>query len=205
MQAELKDKEHARLQIQQEIAQAESDVRKEALLVRSDQSGIEREISATQRQLAENEAQGEELIVAPVDGVVTSLLATEGQEIADVRPLAVLIPPQARLEAQLCVPERAVPQLAVGGRIALRYRSFPYQSFGQQQAVIRQIDETAVAAADSDCPAAPGQNFYRAVGTLPDSVFGRAGRVVELRPGMQFDTTVTVRRMSVLQMLLRTA
>lgn len=83
-------------------------------------------------------------VVAPIDGVATTVQATIGQRVTMDVPLAVIIPSDVKLGAKLTVPSSAVEFIKNGGKVRLRYDVFPYQRFGTYAGTVARIYPTAI-------------------------------------------------------------
>lgn len=96
------------------------------------------------QRLAEVDAQGGQLIRAPMAGRVTSLQANVGQRLDPAKPALTIVPEGATLQAELFVPTRAIGFVAVGQRVRLMYDAFPYQHFGTYGGVVEKVSEAVV-------------------------------------------------------------
>ena len=96
------------------------------------------------QRLAEVDAQGGQLIRAPMAGRVTALQANVGQRLDPAKPALTIVPEGATLQAELFVPSRAIGFVAVGQRVRLMYDAFPYQHFGTYGGVVENVSEAVV-------------------------------------------------------------
>lgn len=96
------------------------------------------------QRLAEVDAQGGQLIRAPMAGRVTSLQANVGQRLDPAKPALTIVPEGATLQAELFVPSRAIGFVAVGQRVRLMYDAFPYQHFGTYGGVVVNVSQAMV-------------------------------------------------------------
>lgn len=165
---------------------------------------IERELSGVAQSLARNAADTTQQVMAPRDGVVSVVSVHPGQSVRDgVRVLA-LIPAGAVLEAELWATSRVVGQLAPGGKVALRYGAFPFQTFGHRYGRIRVISESALM--PDEILALSGitvdEPSYRITVALDEPAPRHAGKVLHLRPNMAVDAELLLERRPLYRLLL---
>jgi membrane fusion protein len=148
-----------------------------------------RELAALDQELAETLARGEQVLRAPVTGVVGALVVHAGQPVQAGQPLLALLPAGSVLEAHLAVPSRAIGFLHPGDRVQLRYAAFPYQKFGHQGGRVLRISRSAMASAD-----AGGEPQYRVVVALDHQSVRAYGRDEALRPGAALEADLLGQR-----------
>ena len=84
------------------------------------------------RQLAEADAKGTRLIIAPTRGVVSSLSVTPGQMVNAGDSLIQLVPATTPAFFLLVwLPDDSRPYVTPGEIINIRYAAFPYEKYGQ--------------------------------------------------------------------------
>jgi membrane fusion protein len=124
----------------------------------SDLSQISRAKSSLAREMAENRSRKSLMIIAREPGILTTITYQVGQAVSAGQVLAAMIPvaqPSSRsdrrmgeLEVQLYAPSRAAGFVAPGQEVLIRYQAFPYQKFGLQRGIVRDVSAT---------PFAPGE------------------------------------------------
>jgi len=110
---------------------------------------IDLQRAALDQEQAERDAQFNATLVAPISGVVGTVLVEAGQVVAAGTTLATLIPSDATLEAHLYTPSRSIGFIRDGQVVLLRYLAYPHQKFGSHRARV---------AAVSKNPEAPSSN-----------------------------------------------
>lgn len=156
-----------------------------------------REREQMRQQSAENEARRRIVITAPRDGVITLVQATQGMVVDAQRPLAHLLPADAALLVHLFAPSRAVGHVKPGTPVWLRYEAFPFERYGQQQAVVVAVSSSPatpeelspwqgglpgqVAAGSAN----PGEPLYLITARLQPAAFNPGAGQVVLRSGMR--------------------
>ncbi len=164
-QAELLDQEQRLVELQRagaasarELSTARAEVRDLQVQAVRDQQASERNVSATEQDLTENEARRQILVRAPSAGTVTAITGEPGQTVAANQSLASILPADSELEAELYAPSRAVGFLKPGMTVQLRYHAYAYQKFGQAQGRVHEISRTALRPDELNLPAAAAAN-----------------------------------------------
>ncbi|MFT5370039.1 MAG: HlyD family type I secretion membrane fusion protein [Candidatus Latescibacterota bacterium] len=137
-----------------------------------------------------------DLILAPVDGIVTQvLLNTPGQVITKGQPLITLAPKQAPMVAEVMLLNKDVGLLKVGQVVKLKYDAFAFQDFGIQRGWLKQISPDALI----DERVGP---VFRGVVELEEAQIMVNGRKKPLMFGLKGVAEVVTNRQSILLMLL---
>lgn len=194
--------DRTRLQLQSDIQQLP--LRNEALLAAFDRQG-----ATLEQELAEAESQRETVLLAPQDGTVTGVYATEGSNVGVNAPLLSIVPAGSKLEAELFSPSSAIGFVRPGQQVLLRYDAFPYQKFGTHDGVISEVSQSGVSPTDL-----PQQLFwistlntaaeplYRITVTPGSQVIGAYGETVALQPGMRLEADVVIERRRLIEWVL---
>jgi membrane fusion protein len=188
-------------------------VKVEAL--RRQRSGVERELSSarseepsiqlrTQTQLEQNrrqmselqqgsvqeDAKRENVIRAPVAGVLTNIAASRGETVAESAPLAVVVPKGSGLHAQLLVPTRAIGFVQPGQEVVLRYDAFPFQRFGQYRGKVERVSRTVWSSGEKVGQIVVREPVYRVDVKLDSQVVTSGGQQLPLRSGMMVNADI---------------
>ena len=111
-------------------------------------SNLQRNISSAQQDLTEVESRRRVLVTAPQDGRVT-LVAGELGQLADInRPLLSILPIQAKLQARLFAPSRAMGFIHTGDKVLIRYQAYPYQKFGLHEGKVTAVSTASVSSTE---------------------------------------------------------
>lgn len=157
-----------------------------------ERNNLLRDISQTDRDIADAESRQAQVIRAPVSGIVASLDLTQGQALALHSPMASIVPVQSRMEVDLRAPTAAVGRLAEGQAVWLRFDAFPYQRYGQFRGVVRAVARTASQELEANGSA---QSHFRVRVRLEDS------RLPALRPDMTAAASIGVGKRRLREML----
>lgn len=179
---------------QRDLASAEADVRDLQVQAQRDTEGLQRNVSAIEQDLTENEARREILIHAAQDGMVTAITTEVGQTVAANSILASVLPTGAELEAEIYAPSRSVGFIKPGMTVLLRYQAYPYQKFGQYPAQVREVASTSLRPEDLAVPGAvsgtAGEPLYRIRLKLQRQSVQAYGETLPLKSGMLVDASV---------------
>jgi membrane fusion protein len=151
---------------------------------------LERSLAATDLDIAENEARREILVTAPSDGIATGIAAVVGQVVDGATPLALIVPSDARLRAELYAPSRAVGFVAVGEEVVLRYEPYPYQKFGHYRGTVEAVSRTSLSPGGRTDSALAAEPLYEVIVALQSQTVTAYGEERELRAGMAVEADV---------------
>lgn len=200
-QAELLDQHQRLAELQRiqsasgrDLASAEADVRDLQVQAQRDTEGLQRNVSAVEQDLTENEARREIQVRAVQDGMVTAITTELGQTVAANSILASVLPAGAELEAEIYAPSRSVGFIKPGMHVLLRYQAYPYQKFGQYPAQVREVASTSLRPEELAVPGAVsgtnGEPLYRIRLKLQRQSVLAYGETLPLKSGMQVDASV---------------
>ncbi len=158
------------------------------------------ELSAEIARLRGNRAH---VLVAPLDGQVSSIGFAEGQRAKYEQPLMTLLPKGSPLEATLLVPVRAAGFLEAGQALHIRYDAFPYQKFGLQAGEIVEVTAGTVLPSDqANLPLRISEPVFRVTALPTAHTVPAYGRQFDLKPGMTLSADIVLEQRSLLQWLL---
>ena len=165
---------------------------------------LERQTLELQQQAVNTEAHRKFLITAPQSGTVTAILADPGQVVGNQTMLTIL-PSNAKLEAHLYVPSRAVGFIEPGQKVLVRFAAFPYQKFGQYEGAVHDVSRVALPQTEmpSQVAAETGSDgAYRVRVTLDRQDVTAYGKRQQLSAGMQLDGDILQDRRSLVEWIL---
>lgn len=187
---------------QSEIDDAEQTIK----LLRAEKAVSLSELRATReglmQALAEVDAQGENIIRAPVSGVVAAVNLRTGDS-ADVSVPIFAIAPQSRnLEAEVWVPSRAMGFIARGQEVRIEIDAFPSQRFGGIVGKVEAVSRAPVRSGQMPFTHENKEPVYRVAVSLPLSAIHAYGGDHDLRPGMTLKAYVILSKRTFLQWLI---
>lgn len=198
--------ERTRLSMGRERMSVQAELKDLPLKFQRDFASVERSISQLDQERAEAEARREIVVPAPMDGTVTAIQAVSGASADTTVPLLSIVPSDARLEAHLYSPSRAVGFVQPGQRVLLRHQAYPYQKFGHQEGVVVSVSRSAVSPAELPRQLAgmtsltglaaggAAEPIYRITVSLASQAISADGRQVALQPGMLLEADVALER-----------
>ncbi|MDV2077785.1 HlyD family secretion protein [Marinobacter xestospongiae] len=163
---------------------------------------LEEEINRIEQQTIQYDGDSSFTLTAPIDGTVTSLQVSQGQQVNPRRPLLALLPKGQALQADLFVPTRAIGFLSPGLAVEVRYDAFPYQRFGAYPAKLSQISKTVLSPDDISAPIPLREPVYRARATLIHDDIVAYGDHFPLQAGMLFEAHLHLDERPLYQWLL---
>lgn len=200
--ARLQALERARSGLERDLQTARGQQRELPLRRESTIGEIDRNVAGLEQELAEAEARRKIVLVAPQDGVVSSLQAELGGAVGTAVPLLTIVPSGSVLQAHLYVPSRGVGFLKPGQKVQLRFQAFPYQKFGFQEGTIVSVSRSA--SSPSELPqhlagttagtagAAAVEPVYRVTVDLPKQDVQAYGNATALQAGMRVDADIYI-------------
>lgn len=109
-------------------------------------SNTDNNISALKQKIIQAEGQKKVAIISPVSGKVTSMQAQIGSYHRGVgrAPLVSILPEGSELIAEIYVISKAIGFVRPGQEVRVKYRAFPYQSYGVYKGKISEIAKNAL-------------------------------------------------------------
>jgi membrane fusion protein len=191
-QSKLHSLQRSRLALEGELHTLKRELASSDLKAKNQRAAIDRNISALDQELTEYESRRQVVITAPSDGVVTTILGVQGQNITPTTPLLSLLPAGTVLEAHLLVPSRAMGFIAPRQTVAIRYQAFPYQRFGSAKGRITEIARTLIAPNEVALSVPLQEPVYRVTVALEAQTVKAYGAEMPLQAGMVLDADIWV-------------
>jgi membrane fusion protein len=189
-QVKLENVRRERASVERELSSAKAELPTIELKVQAQLDQIRRQASELQQGRVQEEAKRENVIRAPVAGVLTNVAATRGEAVAADAPLAMVVPKGSGLHAQLLVPTRAIGFVQPGQEVVLRYDAFPFQRFGQYRGKVERVSRTVWSPGEKVGQVTVKEPVYR-VDVRLDAQHVLAGeQKLALRPGMSVNADI---------------
>jgi len=154
-----------------------------------------------ERQIVQSDAESEQAIRAPADGVVSTALIANGQSVAAGQPLFTIAPVGTPLIVRLLVPARAAASVNSGLAIKVVFRAYPQEKFGQFDARIQTVSDMPSLPSEIDHVYALSEPVFIAEASLPTQLRAPDGRQLKIKAGMLADALVPIERRTLLQWL----
>jgi len=191
-QLQVESTERERLRLRARIHQLEHQLKIFDRKAESRLGELRQRLAEIDRQVFESEGRREIQIVAPRDGLVTAVMAEEGQTVQAGYPLLTIVPGDTRLLGHLLVSDSGIGFIRRGDTVLMRYQAFPYQKYGQFPGRIVSISRSTLSQDDLSALVPGGAGG--AAGSLylvtvePDQPALNLGN--PLQPGMHFEAHV---------------
>jgi membrane fusion protein len=127
-----------------DLAQAQDERSRQTAQHRVERATLDRDLLNLQQEQVQRRGSRVTLLRAPIDGVVSGLLATAGQVVSPSAQIASVVPVASAMEAVLYVPSTAMGFIKAAQDVRISYDAFPYQRFGQYHGVISSVSQTDV-------------------------------------------------------------
>jgi len=176
--------------VERELSAARAEEPSIALKTQTALEQIRRQASELQQGSVQEEAKRENVIRAPVAGVLTNIAAARGETVAESAPLAVVVPKGSGLHAQLLVPTRAIGFVAPGQEVVLRYDAFPFQRFGQYRGKVERVSRTVWSPGERVGQLVVREPVYRVDVKLDSQVVIAGDQKLPLRSGMMVNADI---------------
>ncbi|MGA9583464.1 MAG: HlyD family efflux transporter periplasmic adaptor subunit [Allosphingosinicella sp.] len=172
------------------IAQASASAQAQVATAQTARAALAQQ--ATQAELAEGY-----VLTAPVAGIVTGLTGRIGQRVRPEQPVMMIVPAEAKPNAELRVQTSAAGFLAPGQEVRLAVDAFPYQRFGTIEGRIESISSAALPPGDEEGAGASYLVTVRLARPWVDAF----GRRQPLLPGMTVSARIVTAKRSLFQWL----
>ncbi len=179
--------------MRKDLNQFQNDLENLPLTTQNRLSETDRQLLAIDQESTDSEARRELVVTAPQSGLITTILFEVGQTMQADKPLAALLPSNAKLQASIYLPSRAYGFVEKNLQVLLRYPAYPYQKFGQYSGKISEIGRTALTLDELKVTGQePGAAYYRVLIDLNLQTVQAYGRPVALQEGLQVEADILI-------------
>jgi membrane fusion protein len=195
---------HRRLQStsEREVADIKARLASIPLEIIAARAEAEGAAATLQQRTAESEARRLQFVTAPIGGRIAALPVAIGQTIGVGATVAVIVPQDGRLEAELLAPSRAIGFVRPGQEVRISLQAFPYQRFGTVPGRIRLVSTTVLAPSEV---VIQGLNIqeptFRIRVSMAREVMQAYGESYPLQPGMLVSADVVFDRRNLVSWL----
>ncbi|RSO34244.1 HlyD family efflux transporter periplasmic adaptor subunit [Acinetobacter lactucae] len=162
--------------IKNEISLIDDNFKKEIVYLNKESSNIDGEI-------LQNKFQKNFTVRAPVNGVITAITAKSGEIINEGDNIAILLPVDSKLVANLYLKSEAIGFVEKGQRIKIRYKAYPYQKYGQYWGEIFSISKNPL-------PSNNGEKLYKITASLDRDYIVVDNKKIKLLSGMEIEADI---------------
>lgn len=197
------------LQAQAQLADAQSEQRRTETEQKQIQVNLSRDLSDLDQRVSQIDAQSTHAkaqkghtIVAPSAGRIAALSARVGEFAPPDTPLAVILPAQSQLIAEIYVPTRAIGFVTVGQRVKLQYDAFPYQKFGLGYGKIILVSNTSQRPQELGIPSQTGEPLYEVRVELDRQTIRAFKKEIPLQSGMELTADIVLEDRKIIEWLM---
>lgn len=163
---------------------------------------IRQQIAQHRQALVEAQASRENVVVAPADGRVATILAEQGNPVSKAAPLLTLVPEWSVMEAEVYVPASAISFVTEGQEVRLQYQAIPVQRYGTFPGTVKSISDTTINPGELNGPFRVEQPVYRLIVEIPDQNISIQNQTFPLMPGMIIELDLLAEKQTILEWLL---
>jgi len=159
------------------------------------------QLSNIKQQIVESKGRRTYSLQAPSDGRVTAIQVSKGHTVQD-QPLLTILPDEAKYQAELFIPTRAIGFIKIGQPVLLRYSAFPYQRFGLYKGTVNKVTEVILSPDEMHVPVTLEEPVYRVSVTPEKQTIFAYNREFNLQAGMLLEASIILEGRSLGQWLL---
>jgi membrane fusion protein len=191
-QKTLEELQRSQVALESEHSDLQAQLQKVPLETRIQIAAVERSLSEIEGQLIEHEVSRAAVVRAPADGTVSAIVDKTGIAVQPNTALATLVPNQAKLQAHVYGPSRAVGFVKPGDQVVLRYAAYPSEKFGYHQGSVLQVSQAALSPAEYTfrTGATVQEPMYEITVSIPSQVVILYGLPHNLQAGMSVDADI---------------
>jgi membrane fusion protein len=197
------------LQIDGQIADAASAARQAGTDILQVDAGLMRDRSALDQRIAQIDSQTGQtaasqghIVRAPQGGRVAAVRPRKGEPIEPGMPLAIVLPGDAALTAELYLPSRAIGFVEPGQTVKLMYDAYPYQKFGIARGEVLSVAGVAQRPDEIGIATESPELLYRVRVNLETTSVRAFGQDHNLQPGMELSADVVLENRRLVDWLL---
>lgn len=167
-----------------------------------DLADIDQRLGQISAQMKRTSAETAHIVTAPIDGVIASLTARSGEQATGGVPLAVILPKNSTLIAEVYLPSRAIGFVEPGQEVKLQYDAFPYQKFGVAYGTISNVASTAQLPQEIGVQSQTGEPLYRVAIEIEAQSIEAFSRRITLQAGMELSADIVLENRRLLEWLI---
>lgn len=160
------------------------------------------ELQAAMHEKAQASIEVGYLVIAPMNGRVTSLQVAPGRNVDGRLPMLAIVPQGAQFEVDVFAPSSAIGFIREKQPVKIMFDAFPYRKFGAFNGRVAGISESAFAPTELDVQIGAEQPVYRIRVKLDRQTIPAYGQSLHLQSGMTLTANVILEERSFLDWLL---
>lgn len=189
------------VEVRTQISQQSQSLEQAIIDANSLRDDIARQRTDIRSRLGDIDRERGELLVSPEAGIVSSLQADKGSLVSIDRPVAMVMPRGAIMEARLYVPSEAIGFVEKGQPVTLLFAAFPYQHYGVGHGIVTSVSSFALPPDRVAGPLRLEEATYKVSVRLIDGELKAYGKSLRLMPGMSLTAEIVQDRRSIIRWL----
>lgn len=186
-----------------EKARLGADAQQARALYDRDAAQLQQRIIQVEAQIQGAASRSAYTVLAPQAGKVAAINVRAGEAALPNVPLAVILPEDARLIAELYVPSRAIGFVQEGQEVKLMYDAFPYQKFGVSGGAVDSVTLVAQRPEEIGFSSAGSPELVFRVNVMPDHQEVPVNGIgIPLQPGMSLSADIQLEERTLLDWLM---
>lgn len=183
-------------------AQAETELNQISATFERERAALDQRLAQIDAQMGQTEAGAEQVLRASQDGRIAALRARAGEQAEPGAPLAIILPADAALIAEVYLPSRAAGFSEEGQTVKLMYDAFPYQKFGLARGEIISVSAVALRPDEVGIATKSPELLYRVKIRLDQQDVVAFGKALPLQAGMELSADIILEERRVIDWLL---
>ncbi|MEQ3648688.1 HlyD family efflux transporter periplasmic adaptor subunit [Hyphomonas sp.] len=190
------------LDARSEQVRAQTEMRRVETISVRDISQLDQRISQIETESSRTEANAGHVVLAQSSGRITALQARKGEQARPDTPLAIVLPVNAKLFAEVFIPSRAIGFAEPGQIVKLQYDAFPYQKFGVAYGEVSAVATAAQTPQEVGVMSKTGEMLYRVDIAINDQSVNAYSREFLLQSGMELSADIVLENRKLVEWLM---
>ncbi|WP_197056517.1 HlyD family secretion protein [Luteibacter mycovicinus] len=159
----------------------------------------QRQIAALSSSEAQDLAQRDSVIRSPTDGKVSNLIFSPGQAVKADSILATVVPGRSRMYARVLIPSHAIGHVTLNQMVHVKYRSLPFQQFGQFRGRVTEISSSGIDQPPTGAKSTDGsESTFIVKISVNDDDIRADDRTIPLLSGTSLDVDIPIEKRTLL-------
>jgi membrane fusion protein len=193
-EARVEEQRQAQQRLERDLSATHSERQRTSLEGKTRLSELDRQLQGISQQQIELAARGESMLTAPIAGTVAAIMVKPGQAVDANDAMLAIVPGNARMQVELYAPSKSVGFIKPGQKVGLRFAAYPYEKFGVQYGITREVSKVALTPGDvavhSPFTWKESEAYYRVIVELIKPTVTAYGREESLKVGMAVSADV---------------
>lgn len=173
----------------------------EPIILAQQQSEIDARKLRLGQRIVDIENQMNTVIIAPVDGTISTVDVALGSSHGPGQLLVTMLPRRSKLFAELYIPSRAAGFIYEGQRVRIAFDAFPRARFGSFDGTVQNVAGTVLLPRDIATSIPVREASYKVSVAIPEQLLSADAEVLKLRPGLLLTAELVLERRKLVEWL----